>query len=439
MVTFLSVLSILTFFLLIFKFEWGLGFYLFYSFIFPYYVVYFGFFSIGTNLFSLIIIILFFVYSLRYKQKKKNLSLLSPFLFLFLSLGSLILFHFSDEPISYQLNVLRVDLMSILVPFAIINMTIIKNNTTQVLTKALYLSIGLSCIYGVFLLTIPGQNPYIDSIGWLIEYESRDQDFVLEENVRQFGYISSFYTHVTQYGEFLIFSSVFLLYKIQNDGGRIPKILLALVIVNILFCGSRSVLLGEIAVILSLLLLYRKFKTFFWGLVGIVVVIGIVLFILPDYWLFILSITDDTLAQGSSINLRFDQFIGCINSIKDNPLFGNGYGWTGWYRTTIGRHPVMLSFESSLIQILCDNGIVGLALWVSMVVLILKSIKLYFPKNIRVYTYVLLLLISYFFYTFFTGDYGGFRKMLIFYAIIVSNEIYFSSFEHKRNQSFNQI
>ena len=42
------------------------------------------------------------------------------------------------------------------------------------------------------------------------------------------------------------------------------------------------------------------------------------------------------------------QFKGCFDAIKSNPVFGLGYGWTGWYRSTIGRHPTMLSFESCL-------------------------------------------------------------------------------------------
>ena len=120
----------------------------------------------------------------------------------------------------------------------------------------MYLIIAVSTLYGLFLITMPGKNPYIEAINPILQYDINDQEEILDEGLRMFGYISSVYPHVTEYGCFLIFSSVFLLYQFKRDDTYRPKLLLGFVLACVITCGSRSVLMGEVGVI-SVYLIYN--------------------------------------------------------------------------------------------------------------------------------------------------------------------------------------
>jgi hypothetical protein len=82
----------------------------------------------------------------------------------------------------------------------------------------------------------------------------------------------------------------------------------------------------------------------------------------------------------------------------------------------------MLSFESCLIQILCNNGLMGIFIWVVFVVMLIRSVRTHFAGNVEFMQTISLMLFAYFSYTFFTGDYGTFYVMMVFYALIIANE-----------------
>ncbi len=423
MITAITILSLLCLLLLFIKLEWGLGLYLLLWFLVPFYYLYLGGPIIGENLLSLIILVLLLVRSLKYGNiKMDSFSMLSPFLFLFLAQAMFIPFHYSKMPFSIQFNDFRIDIMRLFLPFVILSIVRYDKSNAILFKNILYLAIAVATIYGIFLISMPGQNPYIDAINSILEYDIYDQSHILEEGVRTFGYISSVYPHVTEYGCFLIFSSVFLLYQFKRDKTITPKLLFGLVIVNVIICGSRSVLMAEGIVLFVYLCYNHQFKVLIIAVVLLIVTWLIIIRFVPNYLLYISSIGDDSIG-GSNIDVRWRQIQGCFEAIKDNPIFGLGYGWTGWFRYTFGRHPIMLSFESCLIQILCNNGIMGVIVWGGMVVLVLKKVSKHFKGNTEFKKIISLLLIAYFSYTFFTGDYGTFYNMMIFYALIVTNEM----------------
>ena len=425
MITAITILSFLCLLFLLIKLEWGLGLYLLLLFLVPFYYLYLGGPIIGENLLSLIILVLLLFRSRKYgnlKLDKISLSILSPFLFLFLAQAILIPFHFSEMPFSDQFNRFRIDIMRLFLPFAILSVVSYDKSNAILFKNVLYLAIAVATSYGIFLISMPGQNPYIDAINSILGYDVQDQSRILDEGVRTFGYISSVHPHVTEYGYFLIFSSVFLLYQFKRDKTIIPKLLFGLVMVNVIICGSRSVLLAEGIVLFVYLCYNHQFKVLVIALVLLIVTWLVLKRFVPNYLLFLGSIGDESIS-GSSINGRWGQFQGCFEAIKVNPIFGLGYGWTGWFCYTFGHHPTMLSFESCLIQILCNNGIMGLVIWGTMVVFVFKKISRYFKGNVEFKKMISLLLLAYFAYTFFTGDYGTFRVMMIFYSLIVANEM----------------
>lgn len=424
MITAISIISFFCLFLLFVKYEWGVGIYILIFFLVPFYYLYLGGFKIGENLLSLILLLLLFVWALnREGISSTGFSLLTPFLFLFFIQALLIPFHITEMPLSEQFKLFRIDIMRLFLPFVMISLADYDKRNASIFTYSMYLAIAIASLYGIFLILIPGQNPYIDAINPVLEYDIGDQEKVLEEGIRVFGYISSVYPHVTEYGYFLVFSSVFLLYQFKRDTSIIPKVLFGLVLINVVVCGSRSVLMAEGIVLFVYLLYNRQIRVLITAAVLVTAAWLFVKRFMPEYVLFLNSIGDESIAGGSSIDLRMGQFRGCFNALKDHPIFGLGYGWAGWYRSTIGRHPTMLSFESCLIQILCNNGIMGLLVWGIMVVLVFKTVSKHFEDNREIKRAISLLLIAYFSYTFFTGDYGTFRAMIIFYALIIANEM----------------
>ncbi len=424
MIIFISILSIVVLFLTFFRFASGVSLYLLYYFLVPIYSLVIESFSIGQNLFSIILLLSLFVWSGNKRDANKvSAKLMMPFFIVFFAQMLLIPFHFSEMTFADQLTYLRVDLTSLFLPFVMISIVWSKATSQRMFVNVLYIVIAVSSLYSFFLLTRIGQNPYLDSISpWLYSYNVSWQEAAIEEGIRRFGYISSVYTYVTEYGVLLIYSSVFLLYQIVRDKTIMPKILYGMVLVCVIVCGSRSVLMAEVIVLLVFLLQQRQFKLFFSFAIIFIVVWLLIQRYMPEFFALLESIGDESV-NGSSINMRIEQLEGCLDSIKDNPIVGNGYGWAAWYRSTIGRHPVMLSFESVLIQILCNNGIMGVVFWVGFVVICLRNVKKFFPGRNYMLKSVELLLVSYFSYTFFTGDYGAFHVMTVFFALFVANEL----------------
>jgi O-antigen ligase len=130
--------------------------------------------------------------------------------------------------------------------------------------------------------------------------------------------------------------------------------------------------------------------------------------------------SDSKKIYGSSSTLRFEQFEGALNEISDSPLVGKGFGWTGYYSSIKGDHPVMLAFESLIIVILCNNGFIGLIIWFIFFILILKLNR----KITNVKTDILFLdltLGTYVLYSIGTGDFGYLQYFSTFYTFKIIN------------------
>lgn len=423
MITIITLFSTIVIACIIFKFEKGVGLFLLYCLLVPTSGLNFGTsITIGSNFIAALLLVIAFVkFSNREGAQIVPTTMLFPFLCLYLIKFFLIFFHFGKMPVIDQLDYFRIDVMRMFLPFVIIYCVSANNKYSEFFTRIIYVAVAVSSLYSIFLLPKFGLNPYIESIRPLLSFDwELDQDLVFSEGVRLFGYISSVFPFVTEYGAFLIFSTTFLLYQINKDRTLVPRILLVLLVFCALFCGARSVLLALVTVFAAYLLFQREFAVLMYALIIFAVVSIIIHLVLPDYINFVLSIGDDSI-HGSSIDMRIDQFKGCLKAIQDNPIFGLGYGWTGWYRSTYGRHPDMLGFESILIQTLCHDGFFGVILLVLLVLFVFKQIQKTFPYDKDMKKSVGLLFVGYFVYSFFTGDYGMFRIMLCYYAIIIAN------------------
>jgi len=62
---------------------------------------------------------------------------------------------------------------------------------------------------------------------------------------------------------------------------------------------------------------------------------------------------------GSSWALRTRQIWYPFVEVSEYILFGNGFGWTTWYKSTYGIHWLMFGFETVLSVAVCEYGLLG--------------------------------------------------------------------------------
>lgn len=396
----------------------GIAMCLFYSILVPIIQL----FSLPQNLlfFFIIVAILF-----NYGDKTIVYKPLIPFLFLYIAQFLLIPFHY-DVPVDIQLKSFLIDVMSILtLPFAMINVMKHDPKSLILFRKTIILSLIIAISYSLFLLTMPGFNPYIMSLNQFINNIDLDVSYYsdyysAEDQGRLFGRISGVFIHPMTNGLFLSIALIYLLSQAFDDRNYRQKIyiLLALIVcMTIFFIGVRSAIGAIIFGVGLFLLLKRKINFVLYILIG-----GGLLYIvfqqIPGMNEYITSIFDSNSSkvEGSTMDMRISQFNGALNEIKNNPLIGKGYGWTDYYTSVKGSHPILLAFESLIYVVLCNNGFVGIGIWIIMIFLYFKSVGKCFNPN---YSHALFsLLATYITYSIITGEYGYMQYFLIFYSLM---------------------
>lgn len=63
---------------------------------------------------------------------------------------------------------------------------------------------------------------------------------------------------------------------------------------------------------------------------------------------------------GSNWALRLRQLAYPFVEVKDNPMFGHGFGWCSWYLSRNVIHPVLFGFETLVAQAICEFGLLSL-------------------------------------------------------------------------------
>jgi hypothetical protein len=125
---------------------------------------------------------------------------------------------------------------------------------------------------------------------------------------------------------------------------------------------------------------------------------------------------------GSSLDMRLLQLDGAISLWeKGGIIFGNGFGWCGYYSAQYGDHPVLLGFESILFVMIIENGIMGIILY-GFVYLSFFRINYLVYKKAKIiqkmeYWIITSYLISYIIFILVTGMFG-FNLFLIFLVIM---------------------
>ena len=422
--------------MLFIRFRVGVAAYLAYIFLVPYMNIEIGEFLLQWNFINIFLLVAFFVHYRNVKFIEFDLRPLIPFLIYF---GiSLLLIPFQDGvPSDEAFNTWRMQVMKYMIlPFVIWN-DIINNDDSL----KLYRNVTIGCIivavlYGLFLTTMPGINPYMifisDANGvefnmaYAAGHSTMSEDTTIDE-VRIFGRISSVFAHPMTFGLFLGFALFYLFRNKENIRNWLFYGLIMMILTDIIVCGVRSVIGAIIIATMVLLLQLRNFKFFISTAIFVSLLIWALTTYFPSLNDYLFSIADQTSSNvgGSSLDMRLSQLEGCLKEIQNTIFEGKGYGWTGYYLLIHEEgHPTILHFESLIFVILCNMGIIGLMLWFVMSM----KIVAYNNRNKRpIAAFLNSLFVFYIAYACITGEYGYMQYFIIFYILMLGEDLYITN------------
>lgn len=375
--------------------------------------------SLGENFVYLVILLGFFLKNLG-KTYLFDIKIFKPFLLLYGFYLVMIPFQ-SGMPTEEMFNSFRLSVMrTFILPFILWNAYKVDYSILKPVQTTLILSIVIICGYGLFLTQTQGFNPWLISILPLGGSEF-NQDYAFSGNDgRMFGRISSVFSHPMTFGLFLCISLIYAWGTRRYTNKYVLMIVMALICLNILFCGIRSAIGGTAIGICSYMLLSHRIKIAAGVAVGAIAVL-LIINTVPGMNSYISSITDvqnkNEDVNGSSIEMRQRQLNGCFKEIQNCQLVGKGYGWVNYYKKLHGDHPVMLAFESLIYVVLCNNGFLGITAWIVFIVYFFrmswpnKELKILLPT----------LLVTYLAYSCITGEYEYMQRTLIMYVMILMN------------------
>lgn len=376
--------------------------------------------GIPYNIIHLFFIIIFFLKKKSFVTEKSFRPLM-PFLIYYFYVFITIFFQ-PVVPKEYSFNNFFSFLfLTFSIPF--IQYNIFNSNHSRImLKKIITFCVFLALFYGFILLFLHGRNPYIEELAPVIY----DKSYATSA-LRLFGRVYGLFRHPMTFGFFIVCSVVFLQYIYRNDAKC--KILLGLIVVNVFTCGVRTVLFSLFVVGVYLAYNLNNVKKYREQILAYIMLSFIFIVILvnintsfEEYIGSIIGVANkyNDLQEGSNLSMRLTQLGGAFAEIKDHMFFGLGYDWTAYYFMDLDPwtkgHPIMLSFESIVLIILCNTGIVGLLAYIMFILFIFKMNDKYF-MNKKIYLNELL--IAYISYSLFTGEYGYLRYFLIFYVSII--------------------
>lgn len=415
------------------RFRIGVAGYLAYIFLVPYMKIDFGAFTLQWNLINIILLLAFFFHRQQHYDDdfEYDWRPLLPFVIYF---GvSLLIMPFQDGlPFSEAINTWRTQVMKYLIlPFVIWNDIRTDYNSLKLYRNVTIGCIIIAVIYGLYLTTIPGINPYI-----IVLSEANGEEFnlayaagnsALDDNTtlsegRLFGRISSVFSHPMSFGLFLGFALFYLYRNKENISIWLLYIFTLLIFTDIIVCGVRSVIAASFIAIFFMLTQIRNIKLLMIIAIGSYAIWTLITYI-PSLNSYLGSMVDQASSnvQGSSTEMRLTQLYGCIQEIQETYLEGKGFGWTGYYISNYGGHPSMLYFESLIFVILCNSGIIGIFLWMMMGFSILK----YNNYSERPVAAMLnSLFVFYIAYACITGEYGYMQYFILFYILMLGEDLY---------------
>ncbi len=419
---------------LFWKFRIGVAAYLAYIFLVPYMRIDLGGMTLQWNLINILLLAAFFIH--RQQNYENHLKYdWRPLLPFFIYFGvSLLLMPVQDGlPFSEAINSWRTHAMKYLIlPFVLWNDIIYDYDSLRLYRRVTIGCVIVAVLYGLYLTTMPGINPYMIAISsangeeFNLAYAAGNSglsdDTTLNED-RLFGRISSVFSHPMTFGIFLGMA-LFYLYRNKNNIPTWFLLFMSLFIMtDVIVCGVRTVIAAIFIAIFFLLMLSRSYKLLIIAIIGGSILWTLISHIpsLDDYLGSIIAKEGTSDIAGSSLEMRITQFQGCFQEIQHTFIEGKGYGWTNFYLTLHDGHPTMLYFESLIIVVLCNSGMLGVVLWIVMAILIVT----YNNWSERPIAALLnSMFVFYIAYACITGEYGYMQYFILFYILMLGEDLY---------------
>lgn len=416
--------------MLFWRFRVGVAAYLAYILLVPYMRIDIGGMTLQWNLINILLLVAFFIHRQQAYDEDFEYDW-RPLLPFFIYFGfSLLLMPFQDGmPFSDSFSSWRIQVMKYLIlPFVIWNDIRVNYDSLRLYRNVIFTCVIVAVLYGLFLTTMPGVNPYIITLSaangeeFNFEYVAGDNEDIYTNQGRMFGRISSVFSHSMTFGIFLGFA-LFYLYRnkdiIQN---WLLYGLTLFILTCILVCGVRSVIGATFIAIMYLLIQLRNARLFSFVIMGGCLLWTLITFI-PSLNNYLGSMIDQDSSNisGSSLELRLSQLDGCFQEIQNVVLEGKGFGWTGYYLSEFGTHPTMLHFESLIYIILCNSGIIGIILWFVMGTIIIRYNNWTEQSKAALLNSLFIFYIS---YACITGEYGYMQYFIIFYILMLGEDLY---------------
>ncbi|KAF0236789.1 MAG: hypothetical protein FD181_2478 [Prolixibacteraceae bacterium] len=396
-------------------------------------------FPMSYNLVNTILFAVFLYQFTINKRIKLNFQFISPFLFLYFSLLYLSLFT-REIPWSIQFNGWRASFMqTCLISFIIWNLALADRKFLIYFKQAFLLSITIAGIYGLFLMKMEGLNPYVSMITDYFGIEDISLRYSKLETRLDFSTarnIQSTMAHPMTWGLMLSFSTIIVFAIYLKTKNRKLLLLIALIGFNILISGVRTGIAAITIGFVYFLIRFRNIKLIILTLFALIAITVIVQYNENLSNLFA-SFTDFTGQKsdvsGSSITMRLNQLQGSLNEIKGDELVGKGYGWTVYYISLKGTHPIILNFESLIFMVLCNSGYIGLLVWIIFFLLLLLLNR----KILALKTDIFLMdtfVIVFVAYATGTGEYGYMGFFALFYSFLLAYLLTYQQAEIRAKQ-----
>lgn len=295
----------------------------------------------------------------------------------------------------------------------------IKNKKDVYIFVKFYMIISMvCCVYGLLVVFLKGYNPYVFFLTKESQYLntwkglSSNSTFV---STNSFGYYLT-----------MSFPFCFYVYKAFYKK-RWVCILLILQVLCIIFSKKRSALICLVFYCFMYVLFNmnkRKTKMVLF-LFGFSVFLFVISLALPpfkamrDFVLSSLLFWNDNAIKGlttsdlgSSWSLRVTQVIYPYVEIKDNLLFGHGFGWCSWYLEKHQLHWPLFGFETIFASGICEYGIMGFVVFFCIFYFSYKNIQ-YKEKSVQNYSLMFILTVL------LMAIATGFNYYYLFFSLIV--------------------
>lgn len=425
LVLFVNMFSVAIILVALFNFNLAVGLYVGHLILVPGLQINLGSITLSYNFVNIVLLVVF-IWRFYRKNKSLRLDVIYSFLFLYFSL--LVLSVFTDQtPLGWSFDYWRGSIMQVcILPLIIWNNAKTDRKSLLYIKWSLIISVFIACIYGLILTRMHGYNPYASTLSDYFGKSDAAQFFQSETVSRiEFstaGKIQATMEHPMTWAIILCFTMVIVSVFYYRNRRNIYLVFSGLIAANIFVSGVRTAIAALVITLIYFLIRYRKIKIILL-VVCLVFLVSVVIDSKSDVVNIFRSFVDlsglENDMGGSSISMRMEQFMGVSNEIEGREIFGNGFGWTSYYQFMYGEHPILLSFESLLFIVLCNNGYMGVLVWLLFGFLLFRFHRKTLNNKFEIYATDALVVV-YLSYALGTGEYDYMKYFTVFYCFLVA-------------------